>query len=310
MLRAVGASWETTRDYGIIDQLAPGAVDVPDPVAAAERFARHLAGLAGTVLVVVDDAHWADEASLQTLASTVRHHPRLRLLVVATAVEGDTRVPAGIGALLRRIATVEIPVEPLTAAEVAAVAASFGIVLSPPVADTLCRHTGGRVRYVRELLREVPRRTWSRFDPVLPAPAAVSARVRDLLADCSDAARRFVGAVAVLGPAAAVREAAALAELGDEEVLDAVDEACTAGLAVLTAHGPAEIPGRFPGARGRVGDHGAGGGRPSVPARGRPRRRPGSAVAPVGGRFVRTRPGAGGPARRGGHRTRRRRRVG
>lgn len=241
VLRAVGASWETTRDYGIIDQLAPGAVDVPDPVAAAERFARHLAGLAGTVLVVVDDAHWADEASLQTLASTVRHHPRLRLLVVATAVEGDTRVPAGIGALLRRIATVEIPVEPLTAAEVAAVAASFGIVLSPPVADTLCRHTGGRVRYVRELLREVPRRTWSRFDPVLPAPAAVSARVRDLLADCSDAARRFVGAVAVLGPAAAVREAAALAELGDEEVLDAVDEACTAGLAVLTAHGPAEI---------------------------------------------------------------------
>ncbi|WP_435118511.1 LuxR C-terminal-related transcriptional regulator [Amycolatopsis thermoflava] len=214
--RAAGAPWETGRAGGVLAQLG-GADGV----------------------VIVDDAQWADLESLRTLVSTVRHDRDARPLVVATCVSGDHRVPAAALELLHRAATTTVRLEPLTAPETGELAAAHGVLLHPSMAERLWRHTGGIPRHVVQLLAEVPRSTWARFDPDLPAPAAVAARVREGLASCSPEARRLVEAVAVLGPGTAVRDAASLAGV-DGDVLPLLDEACAAGLAEFAPHGLTE----------------------------------------------------------------------
>lgn len=240
VLRAVAANWETRYSYGVVTTLAPGADAEGDPLEVAKRLARYVSGLEGTVLAVVDDAHWADQESLQALASAVRHHPDARLLVVATMVTGDHGVPASNLELLRRIAAAEIPLEPFTAAEVGELAAAHGVLLHPSMAERLQRHTAGLPRHVEQLLAEVPKSTWARFDPDLPAPAAVAARVREALARCTPAARRLVEATAVLGPGTAVRDAAQLAGLGDE-LLAVLDEAAAVALIRFGPRGLIEV---------------------------------------------------------------------
>ncbi|WP_115944654.1 helix-turn-helix transcriptional regulator [Amycolatopsis thermalba] len=214
--RAAGAPWETGRAGGVLAQL--GGAD----------------GVA-----IVDDAQWADLESLRTLVSAVRHDHDGRLLVVATCVSGDHHVPAAALELLHRAATTTVRLEPLTACEVGDLAAAHGVLLHPSMAERLWRHTGGIPRHVVQLLGEVPAATWARFDPDLPAPAVVAARVCEALESCSPAARRLVEAIAVLGPGTAVRDAASLAGAGGD-VLPLLDEACAAGLAEFAPHGLTE----------------------------------------------------------------------
>ncbi|MFD0489226.1 hypothetical protein ACFQ0O_21890 [Saccharopolyspora spinosporotrichia] len=158
-------------------------------MAVAERVADRLAASDGTTVAVVDDGHWADEESLQALASVVRHHPRARLLVVAFAVTGDPHASAATLELLPRIATAEIRLSPLTAAQVNELAAARGVVLHPSIAERLCHHTQGAARHIAQLLDEVPAATWTRFDPGLPAPRPSPRGC----ANCSRAARRPFG---------------------------------------------------------------------------------------------------------------------
>ncbi|HKS50193.1 MAG TPA: LuxR family transcriptional regulator [Amycolatopsis sp.] len=237
VLGAIGAPWETRRAYGVLDQILPGVA--ADPAAVA----RHIEGSGTAALAIVDDAHWADLESVWVLASTVRHHPGAPLLVVATAVTGAPGVPAETVETvetLHRLATARITLAPFTAPEVGELAAAYGIPLHPSMAERLWRHTGGIARHIVHLLTEVPPATWSRFDPDLPAPAAVTARVRDALARCSPKARRLAEAAAVLGPGTAVRDVALLAEAG-EGLLSLLDEAVTARLVELGPHGLTEI---------------------------------------------------------------------
>lgn len=240
VLRAVAAPWETRRAYGVACQLVPGLRPAADPVEVGARMVRHVAALAGTTLAVVDDAHWADPESIQALASAIRHRADARLLVVATAPAGGKDAPAATLELLHRVAAARVPLEPFTAPEVGELAAAYGVLLHPSMAERLWRHTGGVARHLVQLLAEVPRATWSRFDPSLPAPAAVAARVREALAGCSPAARRLVEATAVLGPGTAVRDAALLAGVGDE-LLSVIDEACATRLVELAPRGLTEI---------------------------------------------------------------------
>ncbi|KAA9152110.1 helix-turn-helix transcriptional regulator [Amycolatopsis acidicola] len=222
--RATATPWESERAYAVADQLVPGIGTDPAGIAAVTSES-------GT-LAVVDDAQWADAESVRALASTVRHHPKARLLIVAAA-------PAATD-LLRQAATAEVPLAPLSAVAVGELAAARGILLHASMAERLTRHTGGIPRHVVDLLAEAPRDIWSRFDPDLPAPAGVAARVGEALAGCSLQARRIVEAVAVLGPATAVRDAALLAGVQDD-LLAVLDEACGTGLVALGPRGLTEL---------------------------------------------------------------------
>ncbi|WP_031334704.1 ATP-binding protein, partial [Saccharopolyspora erythraea] len=186
---ATAAPWESRQPYGVVAQMLPDLDVGAGPVAVAERVADRLAASDGTTVAVVDDGHWADEESLQALASVVRHHPRARLLVVAFAVTGDPHASAATLELLPRIATAEIRLSPLTAAQVNELAAARGVVLHPSIAERLCHHTQGAARHIAQLLDEVPAATWTRFDPGLPAPRPSPRGC----ANCSRAARRPFG---------------------------------------------------------------------------------------------------------------------
>ncbi|HSE72157.1 MAG TPA: LuxR C-terminal-related transcriptional regulator [Nocardioidaceae bacterium] len=228
VLRARGAAWETGRRNAVLHQLLPGENFPDDPVEAAEVFVRAVAAEGDPVLVVVDDAHWSDPASVQTLSSAVQHHRATAALIVLTVPLGDPDAPADTVALLRRVATQVVTLSPLGSRAVGEVAAAHGVVLHPSMAERLCEHTGGVPRHVVDLLDELPRAAWAGLEPDLPAPALVGSRVREALRDLTPQARQLVQAVAVLGAGSSIHEVARLAGLDD--VLAPLDEARTAGL--------------------------------------------------------------------------------
>ena len=229
-------AWEAAQTYGVLRQLVPGEGIPSDALAAAGLLVDRGRDLGkGTTLVIVDDAHWADTASLQALSSAVRHHHDAALLVVLTLSTGIVDAPSETLELLHRIATSEVFLAPLGPGAVGELASAHGVPLHPFMAERLALHTGGVPRHVVQLLTEVPRATWAGFAPDLPAPAAVAARVREALTGCSGEGRRLAEAVAVLGAGTQVRDAALLAGTGD--VLTALDEVTAAGLVAFGGQG-------------------------------------------------------------------------
>ena len=238
-LRARAARWECDRPFGVLEQMVGDRL-TGAPLDAAEQLVLLASGESGApALLVVDDAQWSDHESLQTLSSAVQHHREGSLLVLVAADLGG-EAPAGRVDLLRRVATTEVALSAFDAEAVGELAAAHGVLLSPMTAERLCRHTGGVARHVVDLLVEVPMSTWAEFAPTLPAPAPVAARVREAMAGCTERARRFARAVAVLGPRATVGDVAVLADL-DDDVFEPLDEVHAAGLVALDPRGPSEV---------------------------------------------------------------------
>src|SRR5262245_7318820 len=213
---ARAAAWEAETPGAVLSQLLQEHVPA-EPVAAPPHFMNRITGPA---LVVVDDAEHTDEASLHALATAVRHHRDVPLLVVLGMTERPTQVADLISD--------EIRLEGLAASAVAELAASRGRVLHPAMADVLTRHTGGNPRHILALLDEVPAAVWSRPDAQLPAPSHVMAEVDARMQRCGPQGRELVAALAILGETASLGEAAELAGLA--EPLTAIDEAAAAGL--------------------------------------------------------------------------------
>ncbi|MGW4128630.1 LuxR C-terminal-related transcriptional regulator [Amycolatopsis japonica] len=234
--RTTAAAWESRQSYALLAQAFPG-LPTSEPLDTAARLVERLTP--GTLLVI-DDAHLSDEASLQTLASALRHHPEARLRILATSTIGDSRAAASVLDLLPRIADDRPRTPPLDAAQISELAASYGVALHPSMAERLTRHSLGRPKPVVELLTELPKATWTQFEPTLPAPATVDARVRESLAKCSPTARRFAEAAAVLGTDTPVQDVLALAGL-EGDPLGPLDEAAGAGLVRLAPRGLTKV---------------------------------------------------------------------
>ncbi len=237
-----GVSWESGRPFEVVRRLLSQGGSRPpdelrDPVETGELLLETWRSGRGdehaTDVVVVDDAHWADIGSLRALSSAHRRATTDRLLVVlvargerADSSSGDVHefLAGHRGPLLR--------VGPLSPEDIQALAIQGAHVdLTAPAARTLAEHTLGNPLYARQLLREVPARTWHEWQPTLPAPEALTATVVRALRDCAPAARALVECAATLGSAPSLAEATALA--GIDDPVDALDEATRAGL--LTA---------------------------------------------------------------------------
>lgn len=228
-LQARAVAWESGRPYGALAQLLPGLEPPADPVAAAGALVASGAGV-----VVVDDAQWCDPETLQAISSATRHHPDAGLLVLL--VRRDT-APWDPGApdsdrvvedLLTRTAERVVAVRPLDRDGVRRLAAAHGVTLHDVLAERLRHHTAGLPGAVVDLLRTLPRETWSDPDPVLPPTPDVRARVRRALAEASPDAGALVEALAVLGEPVDLSVAAALA--GVDDPLSALDAAQHTGL--------------------------------------------------------------------------------
>ncbi len=239
---------ETGLDYGVLDQLVrrapPGAPAVDDlvpapttdPLAAGATLMRFVDGLSlvRPLVVVVEDAHWADRPSLDALTFAAR---RLRgdqaVLCVTCRADGLDRLPPG---LLRLVdPSRRIDLSPLDARAVAELAAHVtGARLPTAAAERLTAHTGGNPLHVTTLLRELPAGHLGTGAP-LPAPRSYATLVLGRLAGCGAAARRLVEALAVLDRHPALTTVMVVAGLdpGSEEGLTALDEALAAEMVVL-----------------------------------------------------------------------------
>ncbi|WP_461144541.1 helix-turn-helix transcriptional regulator [Salinifilum aidingensis] len=271
VLRACGLSWERSVRFGVAEQLlcsaAPegactgfpppsaqpataadaeraDAVDTGDDVVETGRrlLSRSVPPCGHAVLLIIDDAHWADTASLQAVSSALRRAGSARLLVVAAS--SDDREEESAERAQRLLTGHRVPVlrpGPLLPEHVRDMAAWIGVDVPLPAAHRLAEHTAGTPRHIDQLLRECPEQQWAGRRPyLLPAPRAVTTEVVNRLRTCSATARAVVEAAAVLGETVSLADAVALAETVDAAPVSgpvaALDELCSGGLCT-TAEG-------------------------------------------------------------------------
>jgi DNA-binding CsgD family transcriptional regulator len=188
-----------------------------------------LLGATAPVTLFLDDAQWADEASLAAVVFALRRLSGERVAVVV-AGRPDPALDS-----LRRVAEgphgTRLALDPLSPVELRELAGTLGVRLSDASAGRLWRHAGGDLRLARALLRELPKDAWVDYEHPLPAPRELAADVAARLARCAPATARVVEAAAVLGPGCLLADAARLA--GVEASLDALDEAAAAGLVAV-----------------------------------------------------------------------------
>ena len=257
VLRARGAELERAFGFGVVrqlfdDVLRGGDRDRASLFTGAARFAAPLLGVsvdgaAGTppedafaarhalywltanlaaerpLAMVVDDAHWADAASLGVLAHVANRLDGIPVaLMVATRVEESLppldalRLQAGAqGALLQ--------VAPLGFEAAAAVVRS----LAPAADDALCRAchaaSGGNPFLLHELVRAMREGTVDSTRVVEHSPERVTREIAARLARLPDGARRLAGAASVLGDGSPLRQAAHLAEISERAAAEAAD---------------------------------------------------------------------------------------
>jgi DNA-binding NarL/FixJ family response regulator len=253
VFQASAAEDESILDYGVLSQLLraahaftgqsapleprsslPRPDSHPNPLVAGSAVLAVLGELqrngSGPVVIVVDDAHWADLPSLHALTFMFRRLLADRVLGILTVRDSaDGRLPDGLRRLIARAETRRLMLEGLGAADLCTLSSAYGQQPLPVWAGRrLCEHTGGNPLHARALFEQVPFDALSDVTAPLPAPRSYALLVLARLARCGDGARRLVSAASVLGLSTSLHTAAKLA--GVDDPLSALDEAVKAGL--------------------------------------------------------------------------------
>jgi DNA-binding SARP family transcriptional activator/tetratricopeptide (TPR) repeat protein len=222
----------------------PTAEEEPGTGATVERVLAYVRGAcAGAPLVlVVDDLHCADEASLLVWERLVALTRRLPLLLVtATRPEPNGRELARLrrGVQARGGHVVVLPPLPETDVEelfAIALGARAGASLRP-----LAARTAGNPMYAREMVDGLVRRQGVRVangiaevDPAVAAevPRSLIAAVRATLDFLSDDTREVLRFAALLGVGFAVSDVAAVTEREPYDLMASLDEAVAANVVV------------------------------------------------------------------------------
>jgi DNA-binding CsgD family transcriptional regulator/tetratricopeptide (TPR) repeat protein len=170
---------------GVGGDLARVAAAGPQPYALTAELVRELA--AGPAVVLIEDIHWADEATLDVLRLLTRRLESVPTLVIATYRDDEITRSHPLRAVLGEFGAraLRVTVEPLSPDAVAELAANSGV-----DADALYRRTSGNPFFVTEALagdgKGVP-------ETVRDAVLARASRL-------GDEARALLDAVAVVPP--------------------------------------------------------------------------------------------------------------
>ncbi len=204
----------------------PPATSLDDP-GARLRFLEavcQLLGLASDApvagVVLVDDLHWCDPASLDALGYLARRLEGRRLLLLATR-RTDEPDPDHACARLAQ-AGERVALARLTRADVAELARSQG--LSAGDADALYSESEGLPLFLAELL--------AAGRPADSTPAGVREAVQTRLDAVSETAAQVLSAAAVIGRTFDSDTVRAASGRSDDEVVAALDELCARGLIV------------------------------------------------------------------------------
>ena len=222
------------------------------PVLQHERYRTHravrelLERLTATrsLVLILDDVHWADPASVELLGSLLRRPPDAGVMI-ALAVRPE-QLPAGLKTELDRAHRTDTLTRVTLGAMTRAEADEFlGPSIDPAMASTLYDESGGNPFYLEQLARSLrrearPPRATSRITAHLGVPPPVASALADELALLSDSAHLVLQGAAVVGGTFEPELAAAAAGVIEAVALTAVDELAGVGVIRRT-----DVPRRF-----------------------------------------------------------------
>jgi DNA-binding CsgD family transcriptional regulator len=189
------------------------------------------------VLLVVEDVHWADSASLLTISSVARQLPFSALLVVVTA--RPSPLSAEALRLIDDLATAgarALRLEPLTSRDVTALAGHALGAPPGPGLTALLEKAGGNPLWAVAMLDALDDEgLLQRAGDAIEAtsselPATLHALVVRRLRDLPTATLELLQIAAVLGDAVSLRDVAAVAGRSSRDVVRQLNEAFTAHL--------------------------------------------------------------------------------
>jgi ATP/maltotriose-dependent transcriptional regulator MalT len=195
------------------------------------------------LVLVLDDVHWADPASVELVSYLLRQPVTGMLLALGHRLPAADALARVADRAIRERSLRLIELGPLSRDEAAAMLE--GVVL-PPAVDALYAETGGNPFYLEQLARAS-----SRADLVLPAgarpspsdasvPAAVRTAIAQELSRLSPLVQRLAHAAAVAGDPFDVDLAREIADLDEPAAWAGVDELVAAAVVE-----PTEVPGRL-----------------------------------------------------------------
>ena len=208
ILGAVGGAEERDRLAGDPDSGSARSDDL-----AAARFAAAAAAVdaltaaaaAADLLVVVEDLHWADHASLFLLRELAAELPGSRLLVLATCRDtADDPWQASLAGLARLPGHQVMRLAPLGEAAVDEILQVAGVAMDPDLVRFVHARSEGNPLYVATLARVLAERPGTGCDTeAIARLAGGSAEVRHLVSSLSDGlddgVRDLLAAASVLG---------------------------------------------------------------------------------------------------------------
>ena len=156
---------------------------------------------------MLEDLHWADEASLFLLRELAAELPESRLLVLATARDGaGDPWRAALGDLARLAARRMLRLAALNEAALAAIMKAAGVTMTLALSRMVYARSGGNPLYVTTLARLLAREPGYLADEralsrIVGSSAEVSGLVRSLLRGLDDDAAAVLAAASVLGEA-------------------------------------------------------------------------------------------------------------
>ena len=257
-LRGLDPSFLAGLDEGVCTELAhvfpalSALATARDPAVQHERYRTHRAVCAlletlaeGRPLVLVlDDLHWADPASVELLGALLRRPPAAAVLMaLAHRPRGmPERLSAALERAHRAAAVTRIELGALTPAEAQEL---LGDTVDVANATVLYEESGGNPFYLEQLARSLDRaaETAPAAEILLTGtgvPSAVAASLSEELARLSAGGRLVLEGAAVAGDPFEPELAAAAAATSEAAAMDAVDELLQLALVRTT-----DVPRRF-----------------------------------------------------------------